>query len=265
MQCQHLTKTERPCKNEAIGNSEYCYLKSHHPNREAFDIAKQKVIDQFKHRTEDPNRFEIRDVDGDGACLYRSFAQAIYKRLKTISCHPLFEDIQKIIEGEDDDYLSDPSETLLANFLQKTIKDWLYKNQNHIMKPLDCKVRDLVESTHDMSMEIYRIIYGIFAGDADFLMVQKDGVHSVKKIPFRWGGTPEQYAFTQIFGFTVNIYDLITLDRRKWTIKAANFRHKVRRLRLLQNLHGSEETLDDTVNLFYTEIKGIPHYMYLHE
>lgn len=261
MQCQHLTKRNQPCKNEVIGDTNYCYLKSHHPCPNTYEITSEKLLEQFKYSHEDPSNFEVCDVEGDGACLYRSLSQALYKRLGTLKEHPLYDSISTILEGEDTMFLSNHAETEMAIFLQKTLKDWLYENQDDVMKPLGLNIKDFVETTHVMSMDIYRIIYDIFAGNPDFLMVQKNGVHSVKKIPFRWGGSPEQYAFTNIFGFSVNIYDLITIDRRKFTIKPANFRHKIKRLRLLQSFEGTD---DNTVNLYYTEIKGMPHYMYLH-
>lgn len=262
MQCQHLSKRNKICKNEVIGKTAYCHLKSHHPCANTFEITKEKLLEQFKHSYEDPSNFDVHDVEGDGACLYRSLSQALFKRLDILLDHPLYDEIFEIVKDDKGcDYLSEHIETEMAVFLQKTLKDWLYNNQNNTMKQLGCTVKDLVETTHEMSMEIYRIIFGIFAGNPDYVMVQKDGVHSVKNIPSRWGGCPEQYAFTNIFGFSVKIYDLITMDRRKFTIKTANFRHKIKRLRLLQSFAGNSE---ETVNLYYTEIRGMPHYMYLH-
>jgi len=265
MKCQHRSKTGRKCGNDIIGNSKYCYLKSHYPTRHMFEMIKTKIIDNFKYTTLSADDFELYNVKGDGACLYRSLAQGLYKQLQYLHNHPLFNVIMGIV-GEDrmaidGEFLDEETETELAIFLQRLIKEWLYKRQDNMIKELGLTIRDLIQSTHDMNMDVYRDLYEIFAGEADVIKVENDDIEKLVEIPNRWGGTPEQYGFSMIFQIGVKIHDLVTLDSRKFTIKEATFRYKLKRIRFIQGINVN--SLNEDINIFYTNVKGAPHYMYM--
>ena len=259
MRCRHMTINGKQCNNGIIGDSDYCYLKSHHTTSNEYDMIRAKLIDKFTYDTCDPDMFQLHNVDGDGACLYRSFAQAIYKRIERLCDHPLYNEIWEIIQEVNTDYLDNDTETTLAIYMQKIIKNWLYEKQDHIVHKTDYTVTNLVKAEHAMTMKMYYQIYNRFAGKSDFITAEAIRY----TIPFRWGGSPEQYAFSSIFKFKIDIYELWTLDRRKLHLKQANFRHKLKRMKLIQSF--CPDDVLDTTHFYYTTVKDdIPHYMYMH-
>ena len=94
---------------------------------------------------------------------------------------------------------------------------------------IDCTVGEFVLIDHEEvpDMEIYKDLYEIFAGDDDYILIEKENDSSddinednkktyIKKyIPLRWGGMSEIYAFYKIFGININQYVGVRWNKSK--------------------------------------------------
>lgn len=257
--CKH--NVIKPCKNNAIKGSDYCHLKSHHPTTAEYEIAVSKLVDGHLSTTVDPRMFRIYDVVGDGACMYRCLAQMLYSHGRTrAGAMPL--DIPEYTR----ELMSDEDEDAVARKMQDLLKTWLYNNKNEHVECLGCTVEELVLSTHEdvTNMEDYRILFDIYAGEPDLVIINHpDGSKEKAILPFRWGGAAEQYAFTQIFEIPLRVYDMITCDTKTFEIRNCTLRTKNYRLREIQAFEDFKgKPYLPPVNLIITEKRrGAPHYM----
>ena len=257
----------KPCKNEAMRGSGYCHLKKHHPTPAEYEIAVAKLYDHFESTTLDPRGFEIIDVLGDGACMYRCMVQMLHN-----SRSPQIREKNALLLSIPSDtrgaaqkgcvLMDDETEEAAARKMQELLKTWLYDNRQEIVAQLGCTVEELVLSTHEdvTTIDDYRILYEIFAGEPDFLIVEEpDGTQKKVALPFRWGGAAEQYAFHRIFGMSLCVYEIVTCDSKSLKIHTCTTRTKNYRLKIIQMFEADDV---ETVNLILTEKKGGgPHYM----
>lgn len=115
--------------------------------------------------------------------------------------------------------LNAETETNVSRYLQNIAMEWLCANvDKEIVEGTRHTIRDCVLETHDLdSMEEYKDLYSIFAGDPDFVTIKTDKryktgvmagqyIYKKKYICNRWGSYPEQYAISQIFGVRIIVY-----------------------------------------------------------
>jgi hypothetical protein len=188
---------------------------------------------------------EIYDVIKDGACLYRCMAKYLYDNCNKIGNNPL-----GVIDQTEYTF---EYETILARKIQELLVEWVLNNREKYDMDM------LIEVCHSMTIETYREIYKIFAGDNDYIYEETDKRYKTGKrkgeiiynkvyIPTRWGGYPEQIAFSELFGVCINIYTL--RQRRTNYINTDNIKH-------IMSIGKGHD-----VNFLLTETKA-SHYMYI--
>lgn len=205
--CQHVNKNGTKCGNKILPNSKYCYLKSHYPDTDQYLDIVDKLYQDYLARTIDHQLFTIKDVIGDGACLYRCLTIHLLKNLdqlvkikpdiyteivKTLneffqlqmedsaiqienwSTEQYHEKISDIIDCkllETNYYLVNK----IAKYVQILLKKWLVQNQDYQIDELGgISIRDLVEGCHGITIDQYDFLYNIFAGDVDYLLLKMD-------------------------------------------------------------------------------------------
>ena len=205
--CLFVNRNGIPCSNHNILNTEYCHLKSHHPDLVKYQECLEKLYQIYYDKTVDHNNFIIKDVVGDGACLYRCFIVHLLKNLPHLmNINPeVYIDFMKVLNGffqlslEDSgidiekwtsfEYQTKINQIVdkkmletnyllvnkLARYIQIKLKDWLVKNKTFSIEDLGgFTIENLVENCHEMSLEQYDFLYNIFAGDLDYLLIKMD-------------------------------------------------------------------------------------------
>lgn len=218
---------------------------------------------EFKRDTLSNTTFKEVTIIGDGACLYRCLIRFMVDNQRKLNKHSFF---YKIFDDPD------IKEGGAAENLQFILKDWLYENRNELIDSFmnfDGTIGEFVLFDHEEipNMEIYRDLYGIFAGDDDFIITDElaqnleDG--RVKQIiPQRWGGMSEIYAFYKIFGVIVNQYVNVSWVKKKMVYCIEDKRYDKKRYKLIQVIGENSEL---KINLLFNNSEKIyrRHYTYL--
>ena len=230
MSCEYIKRTGARCENNSLPGLKWCHLKTHHSDQTQYTATLEREVKLFNDKTVDPEKFDIFDVMPDGACLFRAIAQGIAPNLTklkgndTLNTLMLYSNAVKskityYSKNYSDDMLNADTETNVAQYLQKVALEWLCANTDkEIVKGTGHTIKDSVLETHGLeSIEEYRELYSIFAGDPDFITIKTDkryktGVMAGKPvfkreyIRNRWGAYPEQYAISQVFGVRIVVY-----------------------------------------------------------
>ena len=167
----------------------------------------------FTATTIDPSIFQIQDVEGDNACLYRAIANYLYFGSPATSNRSILKMKDwgnvKNIERVTADYgRYSGKQDLLARFLQNEILEFISKN--HEMKvPFlgDARLMEAVPLVHEISWEEYLMYYTTFAGDIDFEQLESEGYYVD-----RWGSTLEQWVITEMLKVPIIIF-----NTQKWS------------------------------------------------
>jgi len=316
--CLHISKSGITCDNKKILGTNFCYLKSHHSNQKEYQDCVETLYQNYVSQTIDSKNFQVIDVIGDGACLYRCFTVHLLKNLKTLSKtnHEIYSDFMeitneffqlkmenntvKIDDWSQEEYQSKIQEIIeqkmletnymfvnkLAKYLQVKIKDWLVSNKSMPIEELGgFTLEHLVENCHDITLEQYNVLYEIFAGDLDYIMIQQDdsdesigvkedvsnqsrsngGKMQKLNIPDRWGSTSETYGFSGLCHINVNVFVIKRFDRKSCGIILGKKIVKSSRMELYQRvaLRSFGETVSKDLDVLLIERKGFPHYQYL--
>jgi len=203
--CQHVSKNGFYCGNNSLISSKYCYLKSHHPNIQEYEKLKAELYQNYLNQTQDHINFTVKDVIGDGACLYRCFTVHLLKNLKLVAevnqeiyaeflnlINVFFklklENSEIEVESWNNDEYQDKIANIinqksletnyyfvnkLAKYLQIKLKNWLVHNKDFTIEDLGgFTIEDLVKNCHDITLDQYDFLYEIYAGDVDYLLVK---------------------------------------------------------------------------------------------
>lgn len=79
MLCNFINKKGKKCKNTCLTGTKYCHLKSHHENKEYYNLVVLQLNQSFIDNTLDCDKFRIIDVEADGACAYRCMMMILYQ------------------------------------------------------------------------------------------------------------------------------------------------------------------------------------------
>ena len=169
----------------------------------------------FNATTIDPSIFQIEDVEGDNACLYRAIANYLYFGSPNTSNRSILKmkdwgkvkDIEKVSK---DFGRYSGKQDLLARFLQSEILDYISKNHEKQVPFLgNAKLRDAIPLVHELSWEEYLMYYSTFAGDIDFDQLEQEGYYID-----RWGSTLEQWVITEMLKVPIIIF-----NTQKWSTR----------------------------------------------
>lgn len=247
---KHNNCLKKDCNNVQIGNSEFCKLRSHHPDKESFEKSRTYEIKKFNKQRINPSNFKIIDGEYDGACLYRSFWSAMY-----------------------DFY---PIET--PESYQENARKWIMKHRNDKIPDLYETYESLTLETHDLdSLEEYDDLYKIPASEPNRIKIDiTDENNEIKRnkkrkykeiiIPDRWGGLSELYALSNFYRVPIKVYILQRFNRKTFKIDNVTLKSKDTKLYLLHFINEHyllRNQLDYCVNLLYIDTKNIQHYMCL--
>jgi hypothetical protein len=240
MLCQYRFKNDTQCKNTVMGTLKYCHLLKHHKDRDRHNQEQERLHTLYKDSTQSVQDFEIYDVLGDGACLYRCFARLLLctSKLK-IDLESDYVDELLIMKKclligyteqslkLKDINLNKYEEGNMAYLLQQIIREWIMENRDMKIEHLDCTLENYVKVCHEIGdIFEYNMLYKIFAGDKKTVKIDSGRVYQSGKnqgkpifknvaIRDRWGGAPELFAFTHIFGINIQIYTLKDFDINK--------------------------------------------------
>jgi len=204
--CNHIGRNNNKCKNYRLGESMFCYLKSHHSDADAYEKIIEKQYQNYITNTIDHSHFTLKDVVGDGACLYRCFVIYLLYNLQNLVevNKPMYEILSKnvneffqlkfnssidIINMHPDQYKTFIDEIFdnrmievnylfinkLAKIIQVALKTWLVEHKDLTIEELGgFTIENLIQNCHDITIEQYEYLYDIFAGENDFLYVKTD-------------------------------------------------------------------------------------------
>lgn len=235
---------------------------------------------QFLTNTISPDLFQIEDVCPDNACLYRSIANSLNYRTdlnveeKLTKDNKIINDYKDIFELEDWGYCGD-KQTKLAKLIQEEAYSWLVINQdNYYNESLNMKYKDLIEDTHDLSIEEYQIIYSYFAGDEIKVEVEtskldKDGNSIMKEVLLdnRWGGLPEIVAISHLCEIPIIVYSSQKYDIKKNKIITGRIRNEKAEKGVRFKPYmiiGKEYFNKPPIILLWKKVKNGAHYMSLY-
>lgn len=208
MKCQYIYKNGNQCKRYAIGDLDRCHIRSHQTDMFKFQNTVNSLGREFHQKTIDLDNFFVFAIESDGACAYRCMVRA----LNDIGDSPIsFESdyLDELLKLD-----SSTDETEMANLMQQIVREWIMSHQDHEVG--DISLRDYTCICHDLDdINEYNELYKRFSGEENHIYinsgrVNKNGRPIMKKhyIKNRWGGSPELYAFTQIFNVELTVYVL---------------------------------------------------------
>lgn len=242
MRCQHFFKNGNQCKNKAIGDLYFCHIKAHQNDMVAYNKTIEKLQAEFISSTMSMNNICVRKIAKNGACAYQCMVWAIYQS----NIHNIRNN-QKILIDHESDYSDEFIELLrkantntnyvdenkisnniddLANLMQQIVREWIMEHKDCIVNNIST-LEEYVLMCHDGfdNIDEYNAHYQEDASEDIFYEIEtgkfnKKGKPIIEKIYIddRWGGSPEIYAFSKIFGMEVNIY----LLKRFSTIRGKN-------------------------------------------
>ena len=245
------------CINQPIRGSQFCYLWSHHPNYSNYLTTINKLRNDFHDSTISQDKFQLFNVDTDGACLYRCMADILWENPQLLQ-EGRDNDLLLIIETAKHEYqeFMIDTETAMARVIQQRLYKWIVEHAEETIPEFGETLKDLVTNSHNLpNLEMYTILYSIFAGDIDIVTIGNEKI----KIPNRWGGAPEKYAFSKIFNITIDVYILQRLVKPTYQIEAGEPFNDDSRYKLVQRFAGDSDT---EMSLLLDEgMVGAAHFM----
>lgn len=238
------------CLNKKIGNTDYCRLKSHHVDKLSYERARDYEIKKFNKCRINVNNFRVIDGYYDGACLFRSFCDALV------------------------DFF--PIET--PETYQENSRKWILSHKNEKIPYLYETYETLTLQTHNLSsLDEYSDLYKISASAPNFMMIKTDKLYKSGKnkgkpiykkvnISDRWGGLSEIYALSDFYRVPVKVYILQRLNKRTLKINNSTLKSRDTKLYLIHFINEqyvSRNQLDYCVNLLYINTDDLQHYMCL--
>ncbi len=275
MTCSFRDRNNNQCKNLKIGNSIYCHLRSHYPDLNKYWEIVDKLRNQFELSTISLNDFRIHNITSDGACAFRCMIRALYdvKNFYILVVKHESEYTDKLINLiKKYPKLNLTIERELANLIQQIIREWIIDNKDRIIENMDYTLENFIMTCHEFeSIEDYNELYKIFSGDDDYIKIETDkiykkgknqGKHIVKKVEIndRWGGSPELYAFCNIFNLKLSVYVLKKFNDKTCKVVKGSVKGLPSRLKLWQTFNN--EFNGSHVNFLLTD-KQNSHYNYL--
>ena len=302
MSCEFISKHNNPCSNIKLDGSNYCHNPNHYDDKAIFSNILENIKRNFVKSRTPLSDFSFYDVTADGACLYRCIVNGLFtysgKNLAKLcqlfinnQYFPLSIDKSSFI-GEylelssnfeaDCFNLPEEIETELAECLQKMVVSFVKNNKDllilekypkYIEIMPDYTIENIIQDTHEVTLEEYLKNYEKFAGEDDFEYIEKTCTSKgrnkrqytkrVKKyIDDRWGGIPELLVTSYLFNIGMNIYIPQIFDERLYrqkTIQKINKRNDV----FLYLIDTIDITSTFKINLLLTQKAGSPHYIYL--
>lgn len=170
----------------------------------------------FTLSTIDPDLFQIQDVIGDNACLYRALANYIYYA----SPHKSLRQILKFQDWGKIKNIADVTANLgvyseIQNSLAKEVQDLIVNYiadhpDDSIPQIADMTIENAIPLIHGISWEEYLAYYSQFAGGIDTIAEFDEDGYSID----RWGSTIEQYAISKIIGCPVIVFNTQRWDNK---------------------------------------------------
>ena len=192
-------------------------------------------INDFEKNTIESIAFKIEDVIGDGACMFRSIANSIYYSTmnKLPSTEKIMETqyklhIQDLVDpnknksyrynhskiGNDEWGYNGNSQELLAKYLQRIALKYIFEHENESIEIFgEQTLKNITESVHEMEFDDYIYAYQYFSGD------EYDDLED------RWGGSPEQYALSQVLERPIYVYTAEKWNKKKNKIHAGTIKN----------------------------------------
>ena len=160
--------------------------------------------DTFINNTIDSKYFNIKNTDYDNACFYKSFSNSVLK--------------------EDIDIGND-----LSKIIQNIAYEWIINNSELYYEEYNLYIRDLINISHNLSLDEYIKIYKHYAEDY------------VENYQERWGSLVETIALSEIFKIPIFIYTSQKYDKNRnkviiGKISNNNKAHKGVRFKLYQQI-----------------------------
>jgi hypothetical protein len=286
MRCQHFFKNGNQCKNKAIGDLYFCHIRAHQNDMVAYNETIEKLQAEFISSTINMNNFSlIRKITKNGACAYQCMVWAVYyrnihkiKNQKDILIDHESDYSDKFIEllrssrtsknNVDDNKISDNIDDL-ANLMQQIVREWIMEHRDYIVDNIST-LEEYVLMCHDGfdNIDEYNAHYQEDASKEIIYEVEtgkfnKKGKPIIEKIYIddRWGGSPEIYAFSKIFGMEVNIYLLKRFSTSQGKKINGSLRDKSSRAQLVNTFN--ENCGLPVYFLLLNDNSEEPHYTYI--
>lgn len=171
---------------------------------------------QFEKNTVDPKQLWVENVIDDNACCYRALANGLFHR----SFYSTTEDILEHKEEwnlfkedtmEDDEWgFWGDEQDKMAKYIQQEIVKFIDKHQDTKLDtfsdkfaPYDMTFSELIMMTHGLNITEYIALYSMFAGEEAFITTEFGDIEMADD---RWGGLPEQIAFSFRFKVPIIVY-----------------------------------------------------------
>lgn len=271
--CSFVSKRGISCKKPVLGDSKYCYLKSHHKDKKSYEETLTAVKKKWKNDTYPCEFFCKKNVKNNGWCFYESFTISLYEIYKKTKKNKEINDFFKDFKNIDKSTL-----TTLSHKLFFMSFNWLKNNltEIHVETKEDIKTF-LINSKEIDNINKYFCVKDIYdiTDDSELLYEY-------------WGGVLEQYVLSKIFNINVitfipTNFSLCKIDK-KYKIKIVkSIRKEITRYKLsnyvsinkkhifLDNLYSIKNNIDTlSINtvfllLYILKNKGdnISHYNHL--
>lgn len=267
--CKFVMKNKKSCKNDCFGNLDFCHLKTHNEDKNAFDIEMTRKLNEFNSSTLSKNSFNIVSINRDGACMFKCIAKYLIANLDKIE--DTHQDHHATIKTIMEEYSNKKDvDEEVSEYVQSILKKWIVKNSTHKIPKFDMSLRELISIVHGeegiLTLEDYDEYFSIYAGNYDFI-VETEIVNGkeIKKnieIPERWGTILELYAVHKMFDLNINIFLLKKFDKRTGKIAVCTNRSKEYRFYLSETFN-SKNSDANTMNLYFNTMYGTSHYQLL--
>lgn len=188
-------------------------------------------MNKFIQNTISPEDYEIIDVPGDNACLYHAMTLGLTQHFEVDNLEELAQKSFKpeVFEIYNDLWEFEPENIRIARALQQVAKDTIVEFYDRPVSELsssldlaDITCEDLVEMTHNISIEDYEIMYSFYAADdlTDIILDLddfefEDLMFLLHNMTNRWGGLTEQLAISYLFKVPIKVYALQRYNKKK--------------------------------------------------
>lgn len=224
----------------------------------------------FDLTTIDPCLFQIQDVIGDNACLYRALANYVYFATSPKSIRQMLKfndwgNIKNIDEVTRELGVYSDTQNRIAKEIQDLIVNYIADHpDDKIPQVADMTIENAIPVIHGISWEEYLAYYSDFAGSADIMAeIDADG-YSVD----RWGSTIEQYAISKIIQCPVIVFNSQRWDNKyNKIVNGKIVKNKAQKdVRLKPTMIIGEEYLGKKlpIYLIWREYKNNGHYLVLY-
>ncbi len=224
----------------------------------------------FDLTTIDPCLFQIQDVIGDNACLYRALANYVYFATSPKSIRQMLKfndwgNIKNIDEVTRELGVYSDIQNRIAKEIQDLIVNYIADHpDDKIPQVADMTIENAIPVIHGISWEEYLAYYSDFAGSADIMAeIDADG-YSVD----RWGSTIEQYAISKIIQCPVIVFNSQRWDNKyNKIVNGKIVKNKAQKdVRLKPTMIIGEEYLGKKlpIYLIWREYKNNGHYLVLY-